>query len=208
MKLHYHPISPYSRKVRAALLYRGEAHECRLLDVRAGDLASPAFRAISPFGKMPVLETIDGPLYESTSIIEWLEAKGPRRLLPRGAERVARHWDRVGDLYLADPMSTIWFDPSQTEAKRPTVYTAWGLFAAQLVSRDFVCGRHFTLGDLSAAIATDYLERLGEDPPPAVRAWRERCFAIPAMADALAEALPRLDPILAARKARLSPPSA
>lgn len=100
-------------------------------------------------------------------------------------------------------MTTMWFQPERTDAMRPTVHTAWRLFADQLGTGDFVCGRHFTLGDLSAVIATDYLERMGEEPPAVVRAWRERRFAIPALADSLAEAQPRVDTVLATRKARM-----
>lgn len=204
MKLYYHPLSPYSRKVRAALLYRDEPHELEVVDVRSGALASPAFRALSPFGKMPVLVTDDGPMIETSSIIEWLEERGPRRLLPRGTERVARHWDRIGDLYLMDPQSTLFFQPNTeaaTEA-RATVHAAWRLFADRLEGRAFVCGDLFTLGDLSGAIATAYLERLGEEPPDVVRAWRERIYALPALVQTTEEGEGELATALERRRAR------
>lgn len=204
MKLYYHPVSPYSRKARVATLMRGDGGEAHVVDLRAGELGSAEYLARSPFGKMPVLVTDDeGPIFESTSIVEYLEEKGPRVLLPRGAERLARHWDRIGDLYLMDPQSILWFRPTSDEAPeaRETVHKAWALLAAQLAGKDFVVGRHFTMGDLSAAIASDYLVRLGEEPPAVVRAWIERCFAIPAMAAGLEEALPMLTAMLARRQA-------
>lgn len=201
MKLYYHPVSPYSRKARVAVLHRGDGVEAHVLDLRAGELGSEAFLALSPFGKMPVLVTDEGPIIESTSIVEYLEDRGPRVLLPRGAERLARHWDRIGDLYLMDAQSTIWFRPTSPEAPeaRATAHRAWGLLARQLEGKDFVAGRHFTMGDLSGAIASDYLVRLGEEPPAPVRAWMERCFAVPAMAAGLEEALPMVNAMLARR---------
>jgi glutathione S-transferase len=45
-----------------------------------------------------------------------------------------------------------------------------------------VCGDAFTLGDLSGAIGTDYLMLMDVAPPARVRAWRDRCFAIPEVA--------------------------
>lgn len=206
MKLYYHPLSPYSRKVRAALLHREEPHDVEVLNVRSGALSNPAFRALSPFGKMPVLVTDEGPLIESSSIIEWLEARGPRKLLPRGTERVARHWDRVADLYLMDPQSTLFFKPNTeaaTEA-RATVHTAWKLFADRLAGRPFVCGELFTLGDLSGAIATGYLERLGEQPPDVVHAWRERVYALPGLVQATEEGEEELVAALEHRRTRMA----
>ena len=41
----------------------------------AGDLDTPAFRAISPFGKIPALETPQGPIFETAAILLWLAAQ-------------------------------------------------------------------------------------------------------------------------------------
>ena len=117
LTLLYHPLSSYSRKVRTGMLHRGDAHETRVIDVFKGEHKQPAFVAKSPFGKMPALETDDGTLFESTSILEWLEERGPRVLLPQGEERVARHFDRVGDLYVMGQMSTYWWRPLSDEGK-------------------------------------------------------------------------------------------
>lgn len=193
MKLHYHPVSPYARKALVAVYHRADPVELRFVDLRTGGHRTPEFAAISPFGKLPVLETPEGPLPESTSIIEYLEDRGPRSLLPLGHERIARHFDRLGDHYLIDPMSDLLFHPDLAHDAPDTVHKAWMLFAHQLADgRPFVCGPTFSLGDLGAAIATEYLVRLGLQPPPALGAWLDRCFAVPAMARALAEAVPML----------------
>lgn len=208
MILHYHATSPYSRKPLVAVLHRGDAVERRPVDVFTGALRTETFRALSPFGKIPVLETPEGPIIESTSIIEYLEERGPRVLLPPGSERIARHFDRLGDLYLLESQGTIWFQPRTEDAaraERETVPAAFGLFMRQLADgRPFVAGDTFTLGDLSGAIASDYLVRLGVAVPEPIRAWTDRCFALPAMKAALEEAQPGIAFLLARRAARVA----
>lgn len=203
MRLHFHPMSPYSRKAWVALLHREDAFEEAPVKLGAGALRRPEFLAISPFGKMPVLETEDGPIFESTSIIEWLEARGPRVLLPEDRHEAffARHYDRIADMYLMEPMAALWWEPRGDQARVAPgiVTTAWDVFAKRLEGRDFVCGEAFSLGDLGAAIATDYLVRLGIDPPTSIAPWLERCFCVPAMKDALDEARPAIDATLRRR---------
>jgi glutathione S-transferase len=46
-----------------------------LKDVDAGDLDTPEFRAISPFGKIPALETPQAPMFETAAILLWLAAQ-------------------------------------------------------------------------------------------------------------------------------------
>ena len=41
-------------------------------DFDAGDLNTPAYRAISPLGLIPALETPDGPMFETAAILLWL----------------------------------------------------------------------------------------------------------------------------------------
>lgn len=204
MRLHFHPMSPYSRKAWAALVHREDAFEEAPVQLGTGALRRPEFLAISPFGKMPVLETDgDGPIIESTSIIEYVESRGPRVLIPEDREGafVARHYDRIADMYLMDPMTSLWWEPKSEAAQHaPNVAaTAWKVFAKRLEGRAFVAGEVFTLGDLGAAIATDYLVRLGVDAPATIRAWMERCFAIPAMRETLDAALPAIEATLSRR---------
>jgi len=201
MRLHYHPLSPFSRKVAVAIAMRGDAVEHCAIQLGAGALRTPEFLALSPFGKIPVLETPDGPLCESTSIIDYLEERGPRVLLPAGCERLARHFDRLGDLYLIEPVA-VWFWERDTDAGRAApdrARAAWSVFAHQLRDRPFVCGGQFTLGDLAGAIASDYFEREGVALPAAIAAWRDRCMAIPAMQASLQAALPFVEATRPAR---------
>lgn len=195
-RLHYHPLSPFSRKAFVAALMRDEACELVQIPLGTGALTRPEFVAISPFGKMPVLETDlpgVGNVIESTSIIELWEERGPRVLLPPGRERVARHFDRIGDLYLITPVAALWWEPESDFGKSSaaTAAIAWRLLAEQLADgRPFLAGDRFSLADLGAAIATDYFARLEVPPPDAIGLWCERCFEVPAMRQALEDAMP------------------
>lgn len=55
------------------------------LDIEAGDLASPAFRAVNPLGLIPAVQTPQGPMFETAAILLWLvDTHG--RLGPRHGE--------------------------------------------------------------------------------------------------------------------------
>src|SRR5580693_6324944 len=160
MRLHYHPLSSYSRKVAIGIGLRGDAVELHTLDVFAGELKTEAFRAKNPFGKMPVLELDDGTtLFESTSILEYLEERGPRRLLPQGQERRARHLVRLVDMYLLTPIGKFFWDKSveTREAAEKSSKAAWAIWMRELDDgRKFLCGDEITLPDLSAAVGAHY----------------------------------------------------
>ncbi len=226
MRLHHHPLSPYSRKVVIAIQHRHDAISagvvrgadatqlCRpgepgtpveieltQLTLGGGALKRPEYLAMSPFGKMPTLETPDGPLFESTSIIELLEDRGPRVLLPEATQREARHWDRISDHYLLPPYATLFWEAgtSQADAARNTVKIAYDVLGKRLESRPFLAGDAFTLGDIGAAIAVDGLAHEGIAVPSKLRPWLDRCHAIEAVRASRESALPFVESTRAMR---------
>lgn len=62
---------------RLVLADAGIAHAFHLHDIEAGTLATPAYRAISPFGLIPAMETPDGPIFETGAILLWLADRHP-----------------------------------------------------------------------------------------------------------------------------------
>lgn len=195
MRLHHHPLSPYSRKVVIAIQYRGDAIELTQIQLGSGALKRPEYLAMSPFAKMPVLETPDGPLFESTSIVELLEERGPRKLLPENLQRVARHWDRIGDHYLLPPYATLFWEAGTgaADAARKTVQIAFDVLAARLAKSPYLAGDAFTLGDVGAAIAIDGLAHEGIATPAKLKPWLERCHAIEAVRASREAALPFIE---------------
>jgi glutathione S-transferase len=79
LRLHGFPVSNYANMVQLALLEKGMDFEY----VHCVPDQSPAFLAMSPRGKVPVLETPHGCINEASVILEYLEETGPGRpLLP------------------------------------------------------------------------------------------------------------------------------
>ena len=60
-------------------------YQLALHDMETGDLQSPAYLAIHPFGKIPAMETPDGPMFETGAILLYLAEKHGR-LAPQSGD--------------------------------------------------------------------------------------------------------------------------
>ena len=69
--LHYAPDNA-SLIIRLALDHLGLPYRTALVDRAARAQDSAAFRALNPAGRIPVLETPQGPLFETGAILLWL----------------------------------------------------------------------------------------------------------------------------------------
>ena len=69
--LHYAPDNA-SLIIRLALEELGLPYRTVLVDRSRSEQRSAAFRAMNPAGLIPVLETPDGPLFETAAILLWL----------------------------------------------------------------------------------------------------------------------------------------
>src|SRR5439155_22740086 len=111
-KLHYHPLSTYSRRVRIALIEKGLTADLVELDTAGGAHRAPAYLALNPYGGVPTFEEDGFILYESTAILEYLEASHPTPpLVPadaRGRALVAMHM-KLCDIQLARQTGIIIF---------------------------------------------------------------------------------------------------
>lgn len=65
-------FSPYVRAVRIALNEKAAAHEH--VPLTPPDLATPEGRALSPFGRVPVLEHDGRRLFETAAILDYVDA--------------------------------------------------------------------------------------------------------------------------------------
>lgn len=61
--------------VRLVLEDLGQDYRAETIDRPAGALDSPAYRRLHPMGKIPVLETPDGPIFETAAILLYLSEK-------------------------------------------------------------------------------------------------------------------------------------
>lgn len=78
----YHIPDWGSSIIRLALEEIGQPHEIRAMNWEAGDFSAPWFRAMNPQGLIPVLDTPEGPIFETVAILLWLNERfgglGPR----------------------------------------------------------------------------------------------------------------------------------
>lgn len=206
LTLHYHPLSSFCWKVLVALYENATPFAPQLVDL-GSEAARAAFRALSPFGKMPVLQddARGCTVIESTVIIEYLQQyhAGPLRFLPAGPDAAlqVRLLDRLLDAYLHQPMQRVIADrlrqPQDRDAlnvseARAVIATAYRYFEAALARRRWAAGDEFTLADCAAAPALYYADRvapLGPDQP-ALRAYLDRLQLRPSFARVLREAEP------------------
>ena len=69
--LHYAPDNA-SLIIRLAFEYRGLPYRTCLVDRSVNAQASAPYRALNPNGQIPVLETPEGPIFETGAILLWL----------------------------------------------------------------------------------------------------------------------------------------
>src|SRR6266481_928830 len=110
LKVHYHPLSTFARRVRIALVEKGIKAELVEVDMAKGAHRAPPYLALNPYGRVPAIEEDGLVLYESTAILEYLEATRPAPpLLPaevRSRAVVAMHL-KLCDLEFAEPSRVI-----------------------------------------------------------------------------------------------------
>ena len=82
MRLHFSP-GACSRVTLIALEEADAEYMVNLVSLKNGDQRKPAFRALNPKGKVPVLETPEGVLTENVAILTYLSRRYPHaHLLP------------------------------------------------------------------------------------------------------------------------------
>jgi glutathione S-transferase len=64
-----------SQVIHLALAELGQPYKFKAMDWDAGDFSAPAFLALNPFGRVPVLETPDGPVFETLAILLYLSER-------------------------------------------------------------------------------------------------------------------------------------
>ena len=87
----YHSPGACSRVSLVALETCGLDYEAHAVALQAGQQKQPAYLALNPKGKVPLLATPEGTLSENVAILGWLDARHPQAgLLPDAAQPWAR----------------------------------------------------------------------------------------------------------------------
>src|SRR5258708_12576105 len=109
---YYGSGSPFAWRVWLALEHKKLPEELGVMSFGKGDLKQPAFQALTPRGKVPLIQDGDYVLYESTAIMEYLQdaypgsgaSLFPADPKPRG---IARRLIREADEYLMDSLEEL-----------------------------------------------------------------------------------------------------
>jgi glutathione S-transferase len=158
----------------------------------------------SPFKQFPLLLDDGTAVFESTPVIEHLQAchPGPNRWIPDGeVGRRVRFLDRFFDLHVMSNQQVPVFDSLRPEGARDPfgvtrarerLHIAYDWLEANLGDGPWAVGDAFTLADCAAAPAlfyADWTEAIGPSRPR-LAAYRARLLAHPIVARAVDEARP------------------
>jgi len=192
LKLYSHPLSTYSRRVRIVLLEKGLHAELVELDMAHGAHRQPDYLALNPFGRVPTLEDDGFVLYESTAILEYLEATHPTPPLvppdPRGRALVAMHV-KLCDIQLARQTGIIifpkrflprerWDETAMAQAKKE-IEKHLAIVEHQLAGREWMVGDRYSLVEVCYTPFVEFFPLMEVTPPPAVAAWTRRMLERP-----------------------------
>ena len=174
MKLYDGGRAPNPRRVRVFLAEKGIAIPSEQVDLGKLEQRSDAFTALNPMQRVPALVLDDGTVItESIAICRYFEALHPDPLLfGRGALQSAlvEMWNRRVEFHLFIPVSNIFrhLHPAMKDMESPQV-REWGeankpralafleFLDGELAKRSFVAGDGYTVADITAMIAVDFL---------------------------------------------------
>jgi glutathione S-transferase len=191
-------VPPFARgqvrdlRVRWALEEAGLAYQTRLL--QQGDQDQPDYRALQPFGQVPIFDEDGQVLFESGAIILHIGER-TETLLPKdaGARARATQWliaalnsvephimsVAVLGLFYADQEWARLRKPGATDFARHRL----GSLAKALGDKPYLDGECFTVGDLMMTTVLRIMPELVVEPN--LKAYVERCTARPAFRQAL-----------------------
>jgi len=202
LQLFGHPFSSYTQKVLIALWANETPFEYRMLGPEHPDNFGE-LRRHSPFGQFPLIIDDGAALFESTPIIEHLQARhpGPNIWIPDGeAGRRVRFLDRFFDLHVMFNMQSVVADSLRPEGSRDPygvsraherLNTAYDWLETQ-IGDEWAAGGTFTLADCAAAPSlfyADWVQPMGTGRPR-LAAYRARVLAHPVVARAVDEGRP------------------
>jgi glutathione S-transferase len=185
------PASGNAYKCRLMLHKRGLAYRRTILDIDRGETRTPAFLALNPNGRVPLLVLPDGTkLAESNAILCWL-ARGTR-YLPEEPVAFAQtlqwlFWEQYNHepnvatvrYWLTHPVEMTPYRKLALEQKRAQGVEALKLMDGHLAGRDFFVGDAPTVADIALYAYTHVAEEGGFDLAPLrnVKAWLARVAA-------------------------------
>jgi glutathione S-transferase len=175
MKLYDSKLAPNPRRVRIFLAEKGIEVPTEQVDMMAKQHMTPEYTAINPLQRMPALELDDGTIIsESVAICRYFEALRPQpALFGTGPKEIAivEMWNRRCELNLLFTVAHVFRHthpamkelevpqvPAWAEANRPRVIDFLRILDAELARHPFVAGDNYTVADITALCAIDFMK--------------------------------------------------
>jgi glutathione S-transferase len=175
MKLYDTARAPNPRRVRIFLAEKGIEIQTEQVDLNKFEQRSESFCALNPMQRTPVL-LLDGgtALSESVAICRYFEEIQPEPAL-FGADGLGRAlvemWQRRVELHLFLPVLTVFrhSHPAMAEMEKPQIPDLAEASKAkamdflryldgELGHRRFIAGDNFSIADITALVAVDFLK--------------------------------------------------
>jgi glutathione S-transferase len=174
MKLYYFP-TPNPQKVKFALLELGLDCEMVTVDLAKGAHREPAFLALNPFGRVPVLVDGDLTLWESHAMLAYLGEMTGRLWPSAPAGRAdALRWlfflsqhmmTAAGEvaLPLRSKLSGVPYDEADVARGRKVLANALPVVEGELARHRWMLGEGFSLVDCAYGPVFNVAEKAGFD---------------------------------------------
>src|SRR3974390_662877 len=174
MKLYDGGRAPNPRRLRVCLAEKGIKIPIEQVDLGAMQHRSDAYTAINPLQRVPALVLDDGTVIaESIAICRYFEALQPDPPLfgsgPLNSALVEM-WNRRAELHLLFPVASVFRHlhpamaqlevpqvPEWGEANKPRAMAFLEFLDGELKSRPFVAGEAYSVADITAMIAVDFM---------------------------------------------------
>jgi len=191
LRLHDFLESGNGYKVRLLLTLLGVPFERIEHDILRGETRTPAYLALNPNGRIPLLELEDGRCLAESNAIQWYLAEGSRFLPDDPFLRaqvlqwlffeqyshepyiaVVRFWAHSGTL--ADHADEI-------DGRRASGHAALAVMESHLAQRSWFVGDAYSIADIALYAYTHVAPEGGFDlaPYPAVTRWLDRVASTP-----------------------------
>jgi len=165
------------------------------------DNKTPEYLARFPFGQVPSMDTVDGPLFESNAIARYIARKGKDvGLLGANAYESSQIDQWIEALRSAESSYMPWvgqifgrpYDEKTWNAGKEGTVKFLTTVDKYLAGRQFFVGDHVTLADILYASIIFLLFKLAVDPQlraplTHLQAWFDRCCALPHFKEVLGE---------------------
>jgi glutathione S-transferase len=175
MKILDEKRAPNPRRVRVFLAEKGIEVPFEQVDIMTGAAKTHGFTAINPFQRVPDLILDDGTaISETMAICRYFEALNPEpSLFGRTPLEIARieMWSRRAEFNFLLSVVNVFRHthpamaelespqvPAWAEAIRPRVAWIVGVLDQALAQSRFLAGEDFSVADITAAIATDFMK--------------------------------------------------